>query len=51
MKRKYLKEQKSKGYNKIKNIDLVPGDILSLTEGEIIPCDCILLDGEPLKAH
>ena len=46
VKRKYLKEQKSKGYNKIKNIDLVPGDILSLTEGEIIPCDCILLDGE-----
>ena len=46
VKRKYLKEQKTKGYNKVKNIDLVPGDILSLNEGEIIPCDCILLDGE-----
>ena len=46
VKRKYIKEQKTKGYNKVKNIDLVPGDILSLNEGEIIPCDCILLDGE-----
>jgi cation-transporting ATPase 13A3/4/5 len=46
VKRKYLKEPKIKGFNKVKNIDLVPGDIISLTEGEIIPCDCILLDGE-----
>ena len=46
VKRKYLKEQKIKGYNKIQNIDLVPGDILLLSEGDIIPCDCILLDGE-----
>ena len=42
VKRKYLKL----GYSKIKNIDLVPGDILFLSEGEIIPCDCILLEGE-----
>jgi len=46
VKRKYLKDQKIKGYNKIQNIDLVPGDILLLAEGDVIPCDCILLDGE-----
>ena len=46
VKRKYLKDKKILGYTKIKNIDLVPGDILFLSEGEIIPCDCILLDGE-----
>ena len=46
VKRKYLKEKKINGYNLVKNIDLVPGDILSLNEGDIIPCDCIILDGE-----
>ena len=46
VKRRYLKENRINGFNKIKNIDLVPGDILSLTEGEILPCDCIILDGE-----
>ena len=46
VKRKYMKEKKINGYNLIKNIDLVPGDILSLNEGDIIPCDCILLEGE-----
>lgn len=46
VKRKFLKDKKTSGYTKIKNIDLVPGDILILSEGEIIPCDCILLDGE-----
>ena len=46
VKREYLKYKKILGYNKIKNIDLVPGDILFLNEGEIIPCDCILLEGE-----
>ena len=46
VKRKYLKEKQIHGFNKIKNIDLVPGDILSLNEGEILPCDCIILDGE-----
>ena len=45
VKRKYMNDKK-KGYNIIKNIDLVPGDILYLTEGEILPCDGIILDGE-----
>ena len=46
VKRKFMKEQKINNYNLIKNIDLVPGDILLLNEGEIIPCDCLILDGE-----
>ena len=46
VKRKFMKEHKINNYNLIKNIDLVPGDILLLNEGEIIPCDCLILDGE-----
>ena len=46
VKRNYLKEKKINGYNMIKNIDLVPGDIICLCEGEILPCDGIILDGE-----
>ena len=46
VKRKYIKEKKFNEYSLIKNIDLVPGDVLSLYEGEIIPCDCVILDGE-----
>ena len=29
----------------ISNIDIVPGDVLLLKEGDILPCDGILLDG------
>ena len=46
VKRKYMKENKIDGFSLIKNIDLVPGDILSLSEGEILPCDGVILDGE-----
>ena len=46
VKRKFIKENKINGFSLIKNIDLVPGDILSLGEGETMPCDGIILDGE-----
>ena len=46
VKRKYMSEKKIHGYTVIKNIDLVPGDIISLSEGETLPCDGIILEGE-----
>ena len=46
VKRKYIKEKKINGFNMIKNVDLVPGDIISLDEGDTLPCDGIILDGE-----
>ena len=46
VKRKYMSDRKIHGYTVIKNIDLVPGDIISLTEGETLPCDGIILEGE-----
>ena len=46
VKRKYMNDRKASGYTMIKNVDLVPGDIISLTEGETLPCDGIILEGE-----
>ena len=46
VKRKYIKADKINGFSMVKNIDLVPGDVLSLSEGEILPCDGVILDGE-----
>ena len=46
VKRKYIKENRIRGFCLIKNIDLVPGDVISLSEGEILPCDGVILDGE-----
>lgn len=28
--------------------DLLPGDILILSEGDVVPCDCLILSGEAL---
>ena len=48
VKRNFVEDKKFDRYkfSKIKNIDLLPGDIILLNEGEILPCDGILLDGE-----
>ena len=46
VKRNYMKEKIINGYSMVKNIDLVPGDIIYLSEGETLPCDGLLLDGE-----
>jgi cation-transporting ATPase 13A3/4/5 len=35
-------------FNTISSHRLVPGDIIILNEGDIVPCDCILLRGEAL---
>ena len=28
---------------------LVPGDVISLKLGDVVPADCVLLDGPPLE--
>ena len=33
-------------YIEIKNIDLLPGDIIFLKSNDIVPCDCLILEGE-----
>ena len=35
-------------YYEIKNIDLLPGDIIYLKENDLVPCDCLILEGECL---
>ena len=47
VKRKYLlDESDNKFYAKIAVRDLLPGDIIFLKSGDIIPCDCLILEGE-----
>ncbi|KAJ7548173.1 hypothetical protein O6H91_07G000900 [Diphasiastrum complanatum] len=36
-------------WNEIDAANLVPGDIISIKLGDIVPADCRLLDGDPLK--
>ena len=46
VKRKYLNNDKSDLYYEINNRDLLPGDILYLKIKDMVPCDCLLLEGE-----
>ena len=46
VKRKYLIKNENDFYIQIKNIDLLPGDILFLKSNDIVPCDCLILEGE-----
>jgi cation-transporting ATPase 13A3/4/5 len=46
VKRKYLNNDKSDLYYEINNRDLLPGDILYLKTKDMVPCDCLLLEGE-----
>ena len=45
VKRKYLLKDNNI-YVNIKNVDLLPGDIIFLKSNDIAPCDCLILDGE-----
>ena len=46
VRRNYLIKNKNLEYAEINNIDLLPGDIIYLSENDIAPCDCILMEGE-----
>ena len=45
VKRKHLIKEDN-FYTEIKNIELLPGDIVLLKSNDIVPCDCLLLEGE-----
>ena len=45
VKRKFLMKDNN-FYIEIKNADLLPGDILFLKSNDIVPCDCLILEGE-----
>ena len=46
VKRKYKLIQDSNFYYEIKNCDLLPGDVIFLKENDLVPCDCLILEGE-----
>ena len=46
VRRKYLLKDKNDLFIKIKNIDLLPGDIIFLKSNDIVPCDCLIIEGE-----
>ena len=45
VKRRYMTEE-NKDYCYINNIDLLPGDLIYLTQGDEVPCDGVILEGE-----
>ena len=46
VRRKYLIKDKNELFIEIKNIDLLPGDIIFLKSNDIVPCDCLMIEGE-----
>lgn len=36
-------------WSEIEAAELVPGDIVSVRLGDVIPADCRLMEGDPLK--
>lgn len=46
VKRKYLSNDKTNCYYEIDNKDLLPGDILYLKTNDIVPCDCLIIEGK-----
>ena len=52
VRRKYLIDDNSEHiYAKIKNEDLLPGDIIFLKTNDVVPCDCLILDGECISSE
>ena len=45
VRRKYLLKENN-FYAEIKNKDLLPGDIIFLKSNDIVPCDCLIMEGE-----
>ena len=48
VKRKYLMDIQNNYYKEINNQDLLPGDIIYLKLNDIVPCDCLIIEGECL---
>jgi cation-transporting ATPase 13A3/4/5 len=48
VKRKNLIDVQSTFYKEINNRDLLPGDIIYLKLNDIVPCDCLIIEGECL---
>ena len=46
VKRNHKFDEKSELFCLIDNIDLLPGDIIFLKSNDIVPCDCLILEGE-----
>ena len=46
VKRKHKFLNNSDMFYEIKNCDLLPGDIIYLKTNDLIPCDCLILEGE-----
>ena len=46
VKRSHKFDEKSEIFCNINNIDLLPGDIIFLKSNDIVPCDCLILEGE-----
>lgn len=52
VRRKYLIDDNSDNiYAKIKNDDLLPGDIIFLKTNDVVPCDCLIMDGECIASE
>ena len=45
VKRKYLLKDDN-FYAEINNVDLLPGDIIYLKSNDLVPCDCLIIEGE-----
>ena len=45
-KRTHKFDEKLELFCKINNCDLLPGDIIYLKSNDIVPCDCLILEGE-----
>ena len=46
VKRDYKLKEKTEIFCNIENCDLLPGDIIFLKSNDIVPCDCLILEGE-----
>ena len=46
VKRKHLLREYDKFYAEINNADILPGDIIYLKINDLVPCDCLLIEGE-----
>ena len=46
VKRKHKIVNNTEFYYEINNCDLLPGDILYLKSNDVVPCDCLILEGE-----
>ncbi len=46
VKRKHKINESVNFYFEIKNCDLLPGDVIYLQENDVVPCDCLILEGE-----